>query len=306
MSDSLPLPPAPEARIWSRLTLWGARLAWLAVAVVGGEAIGDALASRSEPVQLAGTIGAWIAWSVGALALAVPSLVTLTVARAVVPGAVVAAGVALVAGADVGSVLTLAIPAIVATVLVGSADTGRAYVQTSAYGDEQRFPLRPPFGYLGATVVSWSVWVAAVITAPLAWAARAWVLAVVATLVAAAATWLLPRRWHQLSRRWLVAVPAGLVVHDPVVLAEPLMMQRRQITELGLVDSRRASGALDLTGPTPGLAVAISLGETATVILAPRPATPRGRAVHLTALIVSPSRPGAVLREAARRRLPVR
>ena len=202
--------------------------------------------------------------------------------------------------------LTLAIPASVAAVLVGAADTGRVYVQTSAYGDEQRFPLRPPLGYLAATVVSWSVWVAAVITAPLAWAARAWVLAVIATLVAAAATWLLPRRWHQLSRRWLVAVPAGLVVHDPVVLAEPLMMQRRQIDELGLVDSRRTSGALDLTGPTPGLAVAIILAEAATVILAPRPATPRGRAIHLTALLVSPSRPGAVLREAARRRLTVR
>jgi hypothetical protein len=286
--------------------MWGARLAWLAVAVFGGEAIGDALSSRSEPVQLVGTIGAWLAWAVGALALAVPSLVTLTVVRAVVPGAVVAAGVALAAGAELGSVLTLAVPAVVSSVLVGAADTGRAFVQTSAYGDEQRFPLRPPLGYLGATVVSWSLWVAAVITAPLAWAARAWALAVIATLASAAATWLLPRRWHQLSRRWLVTVPAGLVVHDPVVLAEPLMMQRRGIAELGLVDSRRASGAFDLTGPTPGLAVAVTLAEGATATLAPRPRTPRGRAIHMTALLVSPSRPGAMLREAARRGLPVR
>lgn len=296
----------PGRGIWTQLTLWGARLTWLAAAVLGGRAIGDAVASRSDPVQLVATIGAWTGWSVGAVALAVPGLVTLTVARAVVPAAVVAAGVALAAGADGGSVLTLAIPAVVTAVLVGAADTGRAYVQASAYGDEQRFPLRPPLGYLGATVVSWSVWVAAVIAAPLAWAARGWVLAVVATVVAAAATWLLPRRWHQLTRRWLVAVPAGLVVHDPVVLAETLMMQRRQIVEIGLVDPRHASGALDLTGPTPGLAVAITLGETATIVLAPRPATPRGRAIHLTALLVSPSRPGAALREAAHRRLPVR
>ena len=43
-----------------------------------------------------------------------------------------------------------------------------------------------------------------------------------------------------------------------------------------------------------------------TAVLAPRPATPRGTTVHLRALLVAPSRPGAVLREAARRHLPVR
>jgi hypothetical protein len=215
-----------------RLPLWGARLSWLAAAVLGGRAIGDAVDERSGAVQVAATTGAWVGWAVGALALAVPGLVTLTTVRAVVPGAVIAAGVALAGGADGGSVLALAVPALVATVLVDAADTGRAYVQASAYGDEQRFPLRPPFGYLGATVVSWAVWVAAVIAAPLAWAARGWILATAATIVAVAATWLLPRRWHQLTRRWLVAVPAGLVVHDPVVLAETLM-------RTGIVDHAR-------------------------------------------------------------------
>jgi hypothetical protein len=43
-----------------------------------------------------------------------------------------------------------------------------------------------------------------------------------------------------------------------------------------------------------------------TAVLAPRPKTPRGTAIHLSALLVAPSRPGAVLREAARRGLPVR
>ena len=306
MPDSLPPPSSPGTGIWTQLTLWGARLAWLAVAVLGGRAIGDAVGARSDPVQLVATIGTWTAWAVGALALAVPGLVMLTTVRAVVPGAVVAAGIALVAGAPGGSVLSLAVPAIVATVLVGSADTGRVYVQASAYGDEQRFPLRPPFGYLAATVVSWSVWVAAVVAAPLAWAARSWLIAVVATAVAVAATWWLPRRWHQLSRRFLVAVPAGLVVHDPVVLAETLMIHRRQLVDLGLADRRPPSGAFDLTGPTPGPAVAITLDESVTAVLAPRPATPRGRAIHLRALLVAPSRPGAVLRAADARGLPVR
>jgi hypothetical protein len=39
--------------------------------------------------------------------------------------------------------------------------------------------------------------------------------------------------------------------------------------------------------------------------LAPRPDSPRGTAIHLSALLVAPTRPGAALRDAARRRLPV-
>ncbi len=284
-----------------RLTLWAARAAWLAIAVVGDRAVGGAVADRSDAVQLAATAGAWVGWAAGALVLAVPGLATLTAVRAIVPGAVVVAALTLAAGADGGAVLALAIPAVIATVLVDAADTGRTYVQASAYGDEDRFPLRPPYGYLAATVVTWLVWVAAIIAAPLAWAARSWTLAAVATLVAAGAAWFLPVRWHQLSRRWLVAVPAGLVVHDPVVLAETVMLPRRQIAGLGLVTAR--TGALDLTGPTPGVAVEIALVDAATAVLAPRPATPKGTAVHMTALLVAPSRPGAVLREAARRRL---
>ena len=53
-----------------------------------------------------------------------------------------------------------------------AAETGRVYVQASAYGDEHRFGLRPPLGYLAATVVSWVVWRGAPSSAPLRWAAR--------------------------------------------------------------------------------------------------------------------------------------
>jgi hypothetical protein len=297
--------PGPRVD-WGRITLWGARLAWLGVALVGARAIGESVADRSDGVQLVATVGAWVAWGCGAVALAVPALASLTAARAIVPGAVVVAGVTAVAGAPATAVLALLAPALVAAVLVGGGDTGRVYVQASAYGDEQRFPLRPPLGYLVPAALSWVVWVAAVVAAPLAWAAGAWVVAAVASVVAAATTWVLPSRWHQLSRRWFVAVPAGLVVHDPVVLAETVMIPRARITRVGLVGAVRGNGAFDLTGPTPGVAIGVALDEMITVTLAPRPDSPRGTAIHLSALLVAPSRPGAVLREAARRRLPVR
>jgi hypothetical protein len=287
------------------VTLWGARVAWLAVAVVGGRAVSDAVAGRSDAVRWVAVVGSWVGWGAGLLALAITGVATLTAVRAVVPASLVAAGVCAVAGAAAGSALALAIPAAVAVVLVAGADTGQVYIQASAYGDERRFGLRPPLGYLVPTVVSWAIWLAAVLTAPLAWAARAWVLAAIATAIAVAASVLLPRRWHQLSLRWLVAVPAGLVVHDPVVLAETVMVPSRQIAAVGLVGPVRDGGAYDLTGPTPGIAVGVALTELITVVLAARPSSPRGTAIHLSAFLVGPSRPGAVLRESGRRRLPV-
>jgi hypothetical protein len=275
------------------------------VAVVGGRAIGDATAARSEPVQIVATVGAWCGWAAGAIALAVPAVATLTAVRVIVPGALAVTVACLAFGADAGDVLALGIPAAVAAVFAGAAETGAAYVQASAYGDERRMLLRPPLGYLAASVLSWAIWTAALMTAPLAWASRAWLLAGIATLVAAAATWLLPRRWHQLSRRWLVAVPAGLVVHDAVVLGDTLMLPRAQIRSIGLAAlGDGVTDAADLTGPTPGLAVEIRLGETTTAVLARRPGETQGRPVRLQALLVSPSRPGAMLAEARFRGYP--
>ena len=200
--------------------------------------------------------------------------------------------------------LALGLPALLASLLVAAAETGRTYLQASAYGDEQRFGVRPPLGYLTATVLTWLVWVTVVITAPLAWAARAWWLAIVATLLAVAATLTLPRRWHQLSRRWLVFVPAGLVVHDPVVLADSLLLQRSRVRRIAANElGPGAVSAVDLTGPTPGLAIEITMDEPVTAVLARLPSDRHGRPVRGSTILVSPTRPGAVLREAAQRRI---
>jgi len=283
--------------------VWALRLVWLALALVGAVAVGEALDARSDAVQLAGTVGAWVGWAGGALAMAVPAVVTLTIVRAVVPGAIVVAVATAVSGATAAAVIALLVPAVLATIVVGAGETGRAFVQASAYGDEQRFPLRSPIGYLIATVATWIVMASATLVAPLAWAGRAWVAAVVASVVVAFGGWTLPRRWHQLSRRWLVVVPAGVVVHDPVVLAETLLLRRPEIAGIRLAPA--STQAADLTGPTPGPVLEITTTDAIPAALSPTPRTPKGRTISLHALLTAPSRPGAALDECARRRLPV-
>ena len=123
-------------------------------------------------------------------------------------------------------------------------------------------------------------------------------------MLAVAATVFVGPRWHTMARRWLVLVPAGLVVHDPLVLADTLMVRTDQIAAIGL--ARAETEAADLTGPASGFAVQVDTTETVSTVFAFTPREPNGRAIHMTGFLVAPSRPGAALRRAADRGLPIR
>jgi hypothetical protein len=117
-------------------------------------------------------------------------------------------------------------------------------------------------------------------------------------MAAALLTWLLIPRFNALSGRWLVFVPAGLVLHELVVLGETMMIPKAEIEAVELALAR--TEAADLTGPASGHAVEIGLRSMATALLAPTKAAPRGTALHVQSFIVAPTRPGMVLRAARR------
>ena len=129
-------------------------------------------------------------------------------------------------------------------------------------------------------------------------------IAAVVAIVAVAATVLLGPRWHKMSRRWLVLVPAGLVVHDPVVLADTLMVRTDQLLGMGL--ARTDTVAADLTGPASGYAVQVDTSESVSTVFAFTPQEPNGKAIHMTGFLVAPTRPGEALRLASLRRIPIR
>lgn len=299
----MPANAVPRADVAIRLAPWILRALWVGVAIAGGAAVDDALAERSDIVRQIGTIGSSAVWLVGVAAMAIPAVVTLTAVRVVVPLALPVALLAVVGGVGSVSGASFLGLAVLTTVVAMSADLGQAFVQASAYGDESRFLLRPPLGFAVMAAGTWCLWAAAVVGAPLLLAARAWIVGAVVAAAAVALSALLPRRWHRLSLRWLVMVPAGLVLHDPVVLAETLMLRRNQVGRLQL--ALAGTGAADLTGPATGHAVEVTVNEMVTAILAPTPGEPRGKAIHLSAYLAGPTRPGRVLRHAAERRLPV-
>ncbi len=295
-------PDEPIDRL-ARLTPWVARVAWIVVAVVGGTAIEAAVEGRSSAVAWTAAIGGWGLWAVAALGLAIASVWALTVVRVVIPLAIAATITAGIGGAPAVDLLLLGTPAIITVAAVMTAEFGRQWVQASAYGDEERFPLRFPVGAGLAAIVAWVVWAPALIAGPLLLAAQSWIVGVLLSLLAIAGVVFLGPRWHRLSLRWFVLVPAGVVIHDPVVLADTFPLRTAQVASIGLAPAD--TEAADLTGPASGYAVEIATTESVTAVFAFTPAEPNGKAIHLRSFLIAPSRPGRALRSARARGLPV-
>lgn len=281
--------------------MWWVRVTWVALAVVAATAWGDALDSQDHAVQLTAAVGGWLVWGATMVALAALSTVSLTVARLTVSLAVPAQLVVAIHTPGGWAVAAVAL-AVAAAVGVFSAEFAQACVQASAYGAEERFPLRPPAPFLAPMVLAWAVLATAWLVGPLSLAAGAWVRGSVFTAMAVGVSVVLGRRFHRMTRRWLVLVPAGLVVHDPLLLVETVLLRRHQLSGVRLAVG--GPEAIDLTGLTWGAAVQIDTAEAQPVI--PRTAgrgAEAARPAWVRTLVVAPSRPGQVLAAARRARL---
>jgi hypothetical protein len=278
------------------------RAAWLVVPLGLGPAAADALDAASRPVQLVTSAGAWTGWLVVLVATLVPTTLSLTIVRVGGPAAA-AAGVAALAaaGASAATLVGVAV-GLVAALAALAPDTAEAFVDGSSYGDERRLPLRTPGALLlGPVELAWLAVVAGIAAGPLLLAARQWVAGAAALAVGLPLAWRASRSLHALSRRWLVFVPAGLVVHDPFTLAEPVLLTRRSIRSLAPGD-HAAPGLVDLTAGAGGLALVATTVEPVTVLRAAPRRTPT-ELVEARGLAFTPSRPGRVLAEARRRRI---
>jgi hypothetical protein len=106
---------------------------------------------------------------------------------------------------------------------------------------------------------------------------------------------------HRLTRRFLVFVPNGLVIHDRSALREPVLFVTNEIT--GLAPATDDSPATDLTTQALGLALELRLAEPAELpVVSGRTATENQL---VRSILVAPARPAAVLAHAADRGFPI-
>ena len=284
----------------TRLLPWALRAAWGVLPFTAGAALVDALDGRSRPVQLVGSAGLWAVWVVVLLATLVPHPASLTALRMATPAAGGAA--LLAAGAGHGSPLAVS-TTLLALAVAYLPETGTWFVNGPAYPNEKRLLLRAPAPLLlGVLPLVWALAVGPVIAGPLLLAARQWVAGVAVLAVGLPMAVLLSRAIHGLSRRWLVFVPAGVVLHDPIALTDPVLFRRQVIASLGPAPADTT--ALDLTQAAPGLALELRLKEEVPIMRS-KPGRRLGEPAAPSSLLFTPTRPGALLREAEARGLPV-
>ena len=236
--------------------------------------------TRSDPVQLVATVGAWCGWAAGALALAVPAVATLTAVRVDRPRRHRRRRVCLRSAPSAWrAVPRPGVPALSSPrVLVGAAETGPALRPGVGVRRRAALPAAPAARLpRRRRVVSWMVWVAAVRHG----AARL-----------GGAAWSSPRVADARGRRGDVAAPAPLAPAQPALAGgrpgrarRPRPGRARRDVDAAPPAGHRRSGSpssgtghrptrLDLTGPTPGLAVEITPRATPRRrVLARRPAS---------------------------------
>ena len=286
--------------IVGRILPWLLRALWVLVLVLGSRSIEQASDSHGNGFGQVVLSAAGIVWLLGVAAMAIPSVVGLTATRLVVPLAVPVTAVALFSGADTTVASGACAVAVLATIVAFSGEVGRVFVQASAYGSEDRHLLRAPAAYTFVVVLVWALWATLLISGILALASRHLFIGTPITLAAVAALWWMWPRIHRLARRWFVFVPAGIVVHDHLMLAETMMLRHSDVRRLRLAPVN--TEAADLTGPASGHAVEITTAEPVTVLVAPSPAQPDGATIHLTACLIAPTRPGQALTAASQHR----
>jgi hypothetical protein len=289
----------------SLLGPWPVRATWALLPVTVGPALGDGLAEHCSAVARTGSVVAWIVWAGGLLAVAVPRTVSLTAVRLGAP-TVLAVAVWAATRDGRGAVDVLAVSWSALLVIAALAPTtGDAFANGSAYGDERRMLLRAPTPLLlGPVPLAWAATVVAPVLGPVLLAARAWVAGGLVVVVGGAMSAVGARALHGLARRWVVFVPAGIVLHDLLAMVDAVFFPRASIVRLGPVRAGDApEDLIDLTLGAVGLPLQLDLLEPRDV--APRRGRTAVEPVLVGHLRFTPTRPGALLTEASRRHVAV-
>lgn len=264
------------------------RVAWLIVAAVPG-ALGAFNGTSISPWLI------WATWAIIAVAVLVLHPLSLVTIRCLAPLLVAQCGWRIIADSQVqeqvGPIAGFFVMLLV-TASSFSAVYGAAHVQAAAYGHEQRHLLRPPISVILPIAI---LWLLVAVAGAVAVNAETFPIATVGVAVFVALSAFALRRAVVLARRWLVFVPAGIAIHDPLMLRDTFMVRSHNVR--GLRPAAADTTAFDATGTTWGVALELVLSHPHDVSLAEfgvRISRTVDR-LHVTAVLLAPSRPSAVL-----------
>jgi hypothetical protein len=287
------------------ILLWCARSAWAVLPATTGGAIADALDGLpTGPARLA-TVLLWAAWAASLLALLAPRPWGLTLLRVVAPVGIACTILSITSTSAASAAIAVASSLLAATLAL-SEPVAAAAGNALAYGDEVRFPMRIPTPLLvGPVPLAIAIVAAGAVAGPLLLADANVIAGIACTIVGVAIAWLVVRSLDALSRRWVVLVPAGIAIVDPLTLLEPVLVRRDAVGRVHRVPGRSLpDGVLDLRLGT--LVGGVEIAFDKTVTFGRRRGRVDGHLVEAGGVVFATTRPDAFLALAAKRRLPTR
>jgi len=284
----------------NRLLLFGLRVIWIVFPLGVGPLLADGLNPLEKIPRSVLSVVLWVLWGLAIFSTFIPRPLSLTVIRF---GTVTASVLVLWASTSsaTSSVIVVALIFVAVALLVSSnATVGDVFVDQLSYGDEKRFLLRSSAAVTGfLRPATYLVSVAGLICGPYLLAEESFVTGAVLCVVGFPLTFFGLRSLHQLNRRWVVLVPAGLVIHDHLALNEPTLFQKSEIDLIG--PASIDTDATDFTQGAYGLALEVRCESSHDVW--PAAVNKETEMATIDAFLFAPVRPDSFLSEAAGRSL---
>ena len=291
-----------SGRLGESVTTGIMRITWLSLPLFCGPALSDSFNDFELLLRTTVSITLWAFWALILLSTLLPTPISLAIVRIGAPAAAaLSVWSALETGGSVAGIIGLTVSAVAASVAI-SASLGDRFSDGASYGDERRFLLRAPgpvlllFGPL-----AWLASLAGLTLGPILLLNRNFLFGTLVTLGGLPLSGIASNAIYQLGKRWVVLVPAGILLHDHLSVGDPTLIPRNQIADFSPAKAR--TDALDLSQNSFGLSLEIRCVTPLSMMLKKGNRKTVNESSAVESFMINPARPNIVLAESHKRGL---
>ena len=280
------------------------RVIWISLPLLCGPSLADSLNDFKLLLRTAVSISLWTFWVLILLSTLIATPISLAIIRIGAPAAAaLSLWSALETSGSVSGIIGLAASAIAACVAL-SAPLGDRFSDGASYGDERRFLLRAPGPVLLLLgPLAWLTSVAGLTVGPILLLNKNFLLGSLISLCGFPLAALASNAIYQLGKRWLVLVPAGILLHDHLSVGDPTLIPRNQLANFS--PAKVETNALDLSQNSFGLSLEIQCLTPLSMMLRTGTRKTTNETSIVESFLINPVRPNVLLAEAQKRGLRV-
>ena len=280
------------------------RVIWISLPLLCGPSLADSFNDFKLLLRTAVSISLWTFWVLILLSTLIATPISLAIIRIGAPAAAaLSLWSALETSGSVSGIIGLAASAITACVAL-SAPLGDKFSDGASYGDERRFLLRAPGPVLLLLgPLAWLTSVAGLTVGPILLLNKNFLLGSLISLCGFPLAALASNAIYQLGKRWLVLVPAGILLHDHLSVGDPTLIPRNQLANFS--PAKVETNALDLSQNSFGLSLEIQCLTPLSMMLRTGTRKTTNETSIVESFLINPVRPNVLLAEAQKRGLRV-